>query len=104
MGGVNCFSIAPQDNNKFISVGQERKITYWDLRKSQPEVILESSPYRGESDELISIAVSHNNKYFVTGGQLGIVRIYDFATGAFITECRAHSNTITSVRFSPDDK
>jgi len=27
MGGVNCFSISTADNNKFISVGQERKIT-----------------------------------------------------------------------------
>jgi WD40 repeat protein len=33
MGGVNGFSIAPSDQNKFVSVGQERKITYWDLRK-----------------------------------------------------------------------
>lgn len=81
MGGVNCFSIAPADQNKFISVGQERKITYWDLRKANPETILESSPYRGESDELLSICISHNNKYFVTGGMLGIVRIYDFSNG-----------------------
>ena len=104
MGGVNNFSIASQDNNRYISVGQERKITYWDLRKTQPEQILESSPFKGESDELMSISISHNNKYFVTAGQLGIVRIYDFLTGAFITECRAHSNSVTSVRFSPDDK
>ncbi len=68
MGGVNCFSIAPADNNKYVSVGQERKITYWDLRKAQPEVQLESSPYKGETDELFSIAISHNNKFFATGG------------------------------------
>jgi WD40 repeat protein len=104
MGGINCFSIAPQDNNKFLSVGQERKITYWDLRKSAPEAVLESSPYKGDSDELLSISISHNNKFFVTGGQVGIVRIYDFASGSFVTECRAHSNAITSVKFSPDDK
>jgi len=65
---------------------------------------LESSPYKGESDELLSVCVSNNNKYFATGGMLGIVRIYDFASGQFITECRAHSSTITSVKFSPDDK
>jgi WD40 repeat protein len=104
MGGVNDFSIAPSDNNKFLSVGQERKITYWDLRKTQADAVLESSPYRGESDELLSICISHNNKYFVTGGQLGIVRIYDFSNGSFIAECKAHSSTITCVKFSPDDK
>jgi WD40 repeat protein len=104
MGGVNCFSIAPNDNNKFISVGQERKITYWDLRKTQPEVILESSPYKGESDELLSISISNSNKYFVTGGMLGVVRVFEFESGKFVSECRAHSNIITNVKFSPDDK
>ena len=74
------------------------------MRKSQLEVILESSPYKGDSDELMSICISHNNKFFVTGGQLGIVRIYDFSSGAFVTECRAHSSIITAVAFSPDDK
>ena len=68
MGGLNSFSIASQDNNKFITVGQEKKITYWDLRKAHPEAILESSPYRGETDELNSIAISHSNKYFAVGG------------------------------------
>ncbi len=67
-------------------------------------MLLESSPYHGESDELFSVSISHNNKYFATGGQLGILRIYHFETGKFITEKRGHSNSITSVRFSPDDK
>ena len=87
-----------------MSVGQERKITYWDLRKSQPEVILESSPFKGDSDELMSVCISHNNKYFVTGGMSGVVRVYDFSNGTFIADCKAHSNTVTCVKFSSDDK
>ena len=104
MGGINCFSIAPKDVNKFLSVGQERKITYWDLRKTNAEMILESSPYQGETEELNTIDISNSNKYFAVGGSHGVLRIYDFATGKFLVDCRAHSNAITCCKFSDDDK
>lgn len=104
MGGINAFAIAPLDNNKFISVGQEKKITYWDLRKANPEALLESSPYRGETDELNAIAISPSNKYFVTGGQAGVVRLYDFSTGKFVVECKAHSRAISALAFSADNR
>jgi len=104
MGGLNAFSIAPLDNNKFISVGQEKKITYWDLRKTHPEAVLESSPYRGETDELNTISISNSNKYFAVGGMSGVVRIYDFSQGNFIAECKAHSRAISSIAFSGDDR
>lgn len=35
---------------------------------------------------------------------LGIVRIYDYESGSFITDCRGHSNAVTCVKFAPDDK
>ena len=104
MGGINGFSIAPLDNNKFISVGQERKITYWDLRKVDAEVMLAGNPFKGESDELNSVSISNSNMYFAVGGAAGVVRIYDFSSGRFIVECKAHSGPITSVCFSPDSK
>ena len=104
MGGLNCFAIAPLDNNKYMSVGQEKKITYWDLRKANPEAMLESSPYRGETDELNAIAISASNKYFAVGGQSGVLRVYDFSAGRFIVDCKAHSRAITAVAFSADDR
>lgn len=104
MGGINCFAIAPLDNNKYISVGQERKITYWDIRKVDAEAILAGSPFKGESDELNAVAISNSNKYFAVGGSLGVVRLYEFATGKFLVECKAHSGAITTINFSPDGK
>lgn len=68
MGGINGFAIAPLDNSKYISVGQERKITYWDLRKVDAEAVLAGSPFKGESDELNAVAISNSNKYFAVGG------------------------------------
>jgi guanine nucleotide-binding protein subunit beta-2-like 1 protein len=66
--------------------------------------VLESSPYKGESEELHAIAISNSNKYFAVGGAMGVLRIYDFSSGQFIFECRAHSGAIVSVSFSPDDR
>jgi len=65
---------------------------------------LDSSPFKGESEELFAIAISSSNKYFAVGGALGVLRIYDFSSGSFIHECRAHSGPISIVAFSPDDK
>lgn len=45
------------------------------------EAVLDSSPYKGESEELNSVTISNNNRYFAVGGALGILRIYEFATG-----------------------
>jgi hypothetical protein len=33
MGGLNGFCIHPADQSKVITVGQERSITYWDMKK-----------------------------------------------------------------------
>mmetsp|Transcript_16438 Transcript_16438/g.27884 ORF Transcript_16438/g.27884 Transcript_16438/m.27884 type:complete len:105 (+) Transcript_16438:1745-2059(+) len=104
MGGINCFSISPVDTNQYLSVGQDRKITFWDIRKSQAQGCIESSPNPGESEELFAINISCDGKLFATGGLMGIVRIYDYATGGFIVDCRAHSSAILSLRFSPDGK
>ena len=57
MGGINCFSINPLDPNLYLSVGQDRKITFWDIRKSQATGAIESSPNPSESEELFAIDI-----------------------------------------------
>ena len=74
------------------------------MRKINAEAILESSPYRGETDELNSVAISNSNKYFAVGGAAGVLRLYDFSSGQFIIDCKAHSGPITTVAFSGDDR
>ena len=104
MGGINSFSMMAADQNKVISVGQERKITFWDLTKANALYVGESSPYVGENDELFSVSISPDGRFFATGGQLGVLRVWDLQTFKFIKECKGHSNTIMCVQFSPDSK
>jgi WD40 repeat protein len=104
MGGINSIALNPLDPNKYLSVGQDRNITFWDIRKSQAEGTINSSPNPGESEELFAVDIQSSGKLFATGGQMGVVRIYDLASGQFMTDCRAHSNAVMSIRFSPDGK
>lgn len=86
MGGINSFCVSPNDMTKFVTVGQERQITYWDSNKISPEGSISSSPNPNESDELFYITASPDGKAVATGGSLGIVRVWDFATGACMSE------------------
>eukprot|EP00344_Euplotes_crassus_P007599 CAMPEP_0197010058 /NCGR_PEP_ID=MMETSP1380-20130617/52577_1 /TAXON_ID=5936 /ORGANISM="Euplotes crassus, Strain CT5" /LENGTH=282 /DNA_ID=CAMNT_0042431711 /DNA_START=1053 /DNA_END=1901 /DNA_ORIENTATION=- len=104
MGGINGFSFNPENQNKVLSVGQERKVTYWDLSKSEAEGVVDTSSNPSESDEQFSIDISKDGRYFVTGGALGILRIWDYVEGKIVSEQAGHSNTITSVSFTPDGK
>ncbi len=103
MGGINAVAML-NDQNAFLSVGQERKITYWQLNQSMPLAILNTSPYVQEDDELMAVSLSYTNRYFATGGILGILRVWDYQSKNIVAEARAHAGTITSIKFAPDDK
>lgn len=106
-GGVNNFKISPIDENIVISVGQDRKITLWDLRYPQPAKIISSNPYgkMDQADELFGLAISNDGRYVSTGGSLGIIRTYDMTSGlGFIGEYYGHSKTCSGLAYTYDDK
>ena len=35
---------------------------------------------------------------------MGVIRFYDLDSGQFLTDCRAHSSSILSLKFAPDGK
>ena len=105
-GGVNNFRISPIDENIVISVGQDRKITHWDLRYPQPVKVISSNPYgkMDQADELFGLCFSQDGKYVVTGGSLGIIRQYDLSAGlSFCGEYHAHSKTCSGLAYTYDN-
>ena len=106
-GGVNNFNLSPVDENILMTVGQDRKITQWDLRYPKPVKVISSNPYNksDQADELFGLSISNDGRYLATGGSLGIIRIYDINNSlSFLTEYFAHSKTITALSFTYDDK
>ena len=106
-GGVNNFRINPIDENIVISVGQDRKITHWDLRYPQPIKVISSNPYGklDQADELFGLAISNDGHYVSTGGALGIIRTYDLTNSlGFVGEYFAHSKTCSGLAYTYDNK
>lgn len=106
VGGVNSFKVNPLDENMMISVGQDRKITQWDIRQPKPVRSISSNPYNrpDEADELLTVDISNDGRYFATGGASGIIRSYDLPSMNFLTEVAAHSGNCTNVAFSKNDR
>jgi len=48
--------------------------------------------------------MSHSGRYFVSGGSNQVVRLWDVREGKILGEGYGHSNSITSLAFSFDDR
>ena len=106
MGGVNNFQISPVDENFLITVGQDRKITFWDLRHAKPFKNISSNPNNkpDQADELFGLSISNDGRFVSTGGNGGIIRVWDFNTFGCLYEQYAHSKTCNSLSYTYDDK
>jgi WD40 repeat protein len=107
MGGVNNFTFSPLDENILYTVGQDKKITQWDLRIQTPASVINTYPMNNPelSDEIFGLAVSNNGRYLAAGGVSGHIKLYDMNNNwNVLTEVYAHSSTCTGLAFTYDDK
>ena len=100
MGVISGVAIHP-DSSSFFSVGQDRRISFWDLAHVHP-VLVTNNPH-GDF-EPTCISVSPCGRFLATGGADQRVCIWDAANSALLAEGVGHSGSITSVTFSPDSK
>lgn len=92
--------VLSKDEQCIVSVGQEKKLTYWNKNALD---FIHSENIDDERDEGRCISLSHNGKLLVTGGTAGILRLWDYESARCISEMIGHSSTINCVSFSPDD-
>ena len=107
MGGVNNFQFTPNDENILFTVGQDKKITQWDLRIQNPINVINTHPLKNPelSDEIFGLAISNCGRYLAAGGSSGHIRLYDINNSfTVLTQMYAHSSTCTGLAFTYDDK
>lgn len=109
MGGINGIVIS-KDLNCTVSVGQDKKIVFWDNdlklvnSLSKASNVLHSHFLDGENDEGLTIAISNCGKFIATGGTAGVIRIWLYPSGSLFVSAQGHNAAILSLTFSVDDK
>jgi WD40 repeat protein len=101
-GGINALILLPAPTPEkqvyVLTVGQERKLTFWDMRQTEPTNRL------GLGSEQFCLAASSNGNLVAVGGADCVVRLFDSLEYALVAECVGHSDAVLSVKFSPDDR
>lgn len=84
---------------QILTTGTDHKVTYWEKYDGQIIRSIEAS-----QKELNTIDITQEGKHFVTGGQDGQLRIWNYDEGVCYYEGEGHSGSIIKLRISPDGK
>lgn len=101
MGGINGIALS-EDESCIYTVGQEKRISLWDLRYKS--VVKQADIDSDRLDEAKAIAVSHTGHVIATGGTQCGITLWSACDLSRITTLEGHSNTVTGLKFAPDDK
>ncbi|XP_070684474.1 cilia- and flagella-associated protein 52 [Pempheris klunzingeri] len=79
---------------QIITSGTDRKVTYWEVYDGSAIRELEGS----QSGAINGMDISQDGKYFVTGGDDKLVKVWDYMEGAVTHIGIAHGGNITSIK------
>ncbi|EPY52656.1 transcriptional corepressor Tup11 [Schizosaccharomyces cryophilus OY26] len=108
----SVYSIAFSPDSKILVSGSlDKTIKVWELQFAQsvglsaikPEGVCKAT-YYGHSDFVLSVAVSPDNRWALSGSKDRSIQFWDLQTGQSYLTCQGHKNSVISVSFSPDGK
>merc|ERR1719352_1178985 len=73
-GGINCLAVATNQTT-VITAGQEKTLTYWDLRMADPVRTIDLD------EEIMSISMSPDDRFLATAGTGMVVKVWDVNAG-----------------------
>ncbi|ESL11658.1 hypothetical protein TRSC58_00587 [Trypanosoma rangeli SC58] len=88
------------DESQLLTTGTNKTITWWDIVDCGAIREIPGS----KTGELNSLSISTDGRFFVTGGNDRIVKVWSYDQGVCVAVGLAHSCNIQKVRISPDNK
>lgn len=97
--GQELFSVAFSPDDGLVAAGGDEQVLIWDRRRGTDPV----SIIRGHKSYVYSVAFGDQGRVIASGGQDGVVRVADVATGQLRWE-QHHGAAVYSVAFSADGR
>jgi WD40 repeat protein len=88
------------DESQYITASANNKIGFWDAYDGNPIRFIDG----GESDMTCLDIQMTTGTHFVSGGVDKNVNVWHYDNGKLVASGKGHSDTITAVRISPDQK
>eukprot|EP00750_Incisomonas_marina_P001963 INCI11854.1.p1 GENE.INCI11854.1~~INCI11854.1.p1 ORF type:complete len:650 (-),score=121.45 INCI11854.1:1736-3685(-) len=87
------------DESQFLSVGSDRKVTYWDTEGNAIRVL------EGSEQEINSAHIEEEEgEYFVTGGNDKLIKVWDYDEGTLLAIGHGHSASISKCKIAPNGR
>jgi len=86
------------DQSQILTCGTDRKITWWDVVKGSEIRIVDGS----QTDAMNGVDISPDGDWFATAGASGLVKVWNYDSGATEFTGRGHSGSIVAAKISPD--
>ncbi|KAJ4825111.1 hypothetical protein Tsubulata_028989 [Turnera subulata] len=98
-GGITHVQFSKDGNYLYTGGRKDPYIMCWDLRKA--EVVYKLYRSSGQTNQRILFDIEPSGRHLGTGGQDGLVHIYDLQTGHWVSGFQAAADTVNGFAFHP---
>jgi WD40 repeat protein len=114
MAKIRSLAFTPA-GKQLVSAGLDKVIRVWDWQAGRTVRTIRGQVGPGDEGQIYAMALSPDGRWLAAGGfmapefgvravEVGIIRLYDFATGKLVTLLKGHTNSVAALAFSPDGK